>query len=107
MNIEEYQEKKQKIQEKKQKMQAKINVELRLLVKEFILSNNKIQKGALITDHVGTIKVERILAYEPFSKELPSCIFYGPRYTKKLKPYKNGSKKGIFQIKVIKKGAIK
>lgn len=54
----------------------------------FIRSANPIKTGDFITDHMGTIKVEKSMPYGDDHK--PTCCYEGPRYTKAGKPFKNG-----------------
>lgn len=53
MNFSEYKEKSEEIISTFNKKQAALN-------KEFALSNNTQKVGDLITDHIGTIKIEQI-----------------------------------------------
>jgi len=58
--------------------------------------NNSVKIGDIITDHIGSIKVEKIFLYR--SELEPSFIYSGKRYTKFNKPFKSGEKTRIYQI---------
>ena len=53
------------------------------------------QKHDLITDHIDTIKVEKISSSTLYNK--PFCIYYGVRYTQTGKPFKSGEKRRVYQ----------
>ena len=89
MTLEEYYKKRTYLQNKHKK-------ELKELAKKYALSNNPVQIGDMFTDHIGTIKVEKIGIYNLCPQ--PSCIYYGPCYTKYGKPFKSGEKRDAFQV---------
>jgi hypothetical protein len=69
------------------------------LNKEYALSNNTVKIGDIVTDHIGSVKVEKILLWGSIE---PSCVYRGIEYTKAGKPYKKGSERDVFQINLIK-----
>ena len=66
------------------------------LMFDFAHSNSNVKVGDFFTDHIGTIKVEFIKL--DANKEKPAFIFFGAEYTKKLKPFKSGSKRPAYQV---------
>lgn len=63
---------------------------------EYARSNNPIKMGDIITDHVGSIKVEGIKNTVP-SSEKPQCIYYGIELKKDLTPMKKQSNRHVYQ----------
>jgi hypothetical protein len=70
---------------------AKLNVQ-----KEYAISNNTIKVSDILTDHIGSIKVEKIGVYiglNPF----PECAYTGTVINKKGELDKKGTKRSIYQ----------
>ena len=67
------------------------------LYKKYALGNNTIQPGDLIKDHMGSIKVDRILFIGPSGGSMPQCIYRGVEYTAKGKPFKNKAVRDVYQ----------
>ena len=65
------------------------------LDKEYAYSHNTIKVGDFITDHIGTIKVEKI-SYAKFNPT-PECVYIGPIYTKSGHRSKCGGIRYVFQ----------
>lgn len=63
---------------------------------EYALSNNPVKIGDLITDHMVTIKVEKIIPYMSYGS-LPKCQYKGRRYTKKGVPAKSEEIETVYQ----------
>jgi hypothetical protein len=74
---------------------------LRLLAKEYAYSNNPYSIGDIVTDPVGSIKIEQI-KYQKGSiwSSFPSCIYFGIELTKKGEPNKRGNKRSVFQSNI-------
>lgn len=72
--------------------------ELLILAEKFAQERNTIKRGDTITDHIGSICVEKIVLY---NDRVPSCIYVGCCLTKKGKPFKSGEKRGIYQTNLI------
>jgi len=68
---------------------------------DFAFSNNTIKIGDFVTDHVGTVKVEKIGVYTGLSQN-PKCTYFGTCYTKKGAPYKDDKKATVYQKNVLK-----
>jgi len=83
-------------------LKTEYDKKVRELNKEYALSNNKISIGDIITDHIGSIKVEAICITTPFGRDNPCCLYSGTEYTKSGKPFKNGSKRKVYQFNLIK-----
>lgn len=69
------------------------------LKKEYALSNNTVKVGDIVIDHMGAVKVEKILIYR---MDEPSCIYRGIEYTKAGKPTKRGGRRDAYQRNLIK-----
>lgn len=74
------------------------------LAKDYANSNNPYKIGDIITDHVGSIKIEEIKysLYTSFDT-LPCCVFIGTEITKKGELNKRGKKRMIYQTNIISK----
>ncbi|HLO91552.1 MAG TPA: hypothetical protein VK172_10350 [Lentimicrobium sp.] len=80
--------------------------EIRLISREFVDANNPHKVGDMVTDHIGTIKIEEI-GYSYSSRfwdkgELPYALYLGTVYTKKGIPSKKGEKRTVHQCNLIK-----
>jgi len=67
------------------------------LRKEFALSNNTVKIGETVTDHIGSIVVEQIKFSASSLYDTPICVYFGPQLTKAGHPFKDGSKRGVYQ----------
>jgi hypothetical protein len=71
-------------------------LKLKSLGKDYAFSNNPFKIGDIVTDHIGSIKIEEIKAY--LSRfPYPCCVYYGTEYTKKGEPNKRGIKRAVYQ----------
>lgn len=69
--------------------------------KSFALSRNKIKIGDFVIDHIGKVLVEKI----KISIDLQGvayCSYYGSSYTKAGKPRKDGERRMVHHMNVIK-----
>lgn len=75
------------------------------LAKRFAYSNNPYKVGDIITDNVGSIKIELIQYTKGgnFIRKYPECVFTGVELKKDLTPTKKGEKRTIYQSSIIKK----
>lgn len=71
------------------------------LSREFALSNNPYKIGDMFTDHIGSIKIERIEIYFD-SISIPECVYYGVESTKQGVPFKRQTNRGGYQSNDIK-----
>ena len=73
---------------------------LKALTEEFIMSNNTVKVGDIVTDHIGSIEVERIAPYEVrFGK--PVCQYYGKNLLKSGKQSKRDPYRTVYQCNLI------
>jgi hypothetical protein len=89
MNFEEY---KQRVFELKDEFEQK-EIEL---MKEFVNSNNPYKAGDRVTDHIGTIVIEKIDAAFVYSGP-PCAVYTGTELTKDGIPNKKGKKRQVWQ----------
>jgi hypothetical protein len=75
-------------------------LKLKSLDKDYAFSNNPFKIGDIVTDHIGSIKIEEIKAY--LSRfPYPCCVYFGIEYTKKGKPNKRGNRRSIYQSNIL------
>jgi hypothetical protein len=70
-----------------------------ILAKEYAFSNNPYKIGDIITDHIGSIKIEKIqytLGWESM-KELPYCVYSGITLKKDKTPTKTPNQRTVHQ----------
>lgn len=70
------------------------------LIKECALSNNPYKNGDIVADHIGSIRIEKIMV-SLGSDRKPTCVYYGPELKKDLTPRKDGSKRQVWQVNLI------
>jgi len=77
--------------------------QLKTLAAEYAFANNSIQLGDIITSDYGiSIKVDQIKwTNNNFVTDSPCCIYFGPLYTKKGMPHKNGKRESLIQTRLI------
>ena len=85
---------KDELKAKRLEINNRMRVEQRALEKEFALANNKTNIGDLVSDHIGTVKVEEILI--AFG-DVPQCVYRGTEYTRARKPFKRGKRRDVYQ----------
>lgn len=89
MTPEEY---KKKLKELEQEYRNKRNC----LAIDYALSDNHVQIGDTITDHIGSIVVDKIKV-GGHNWESVECIYEGYELTKQGKPYKNKRRRVVWQ----------
>ena len=74
------------------------------LNRDFAISNNSYRIDDIITDHIGSIKIEKInVAVNGCSSKTPSgCVYTGVELKKDLKPNKRNTKRAVWQSNIIK-----
>jgi len=75
------------------------------LAERFAVSNNPYKVGDIITDSVGSIKIE-VIKYTlggGYYGKYPQCVFRGVELKKDLTPTKKGEKRTIYQSSILKK----
>jgi len=70
------------------------------LASECAYSNNTYNIGDMITDHIGSIRIERISLGLAFSDGFPMLVYEGVEYTKKGVPKKRGDKRRVYASNV-------
>jgi len=93
MTPENYKAELKKIKEDSDKLIMELNV-------RFIKNVCKFKKGDIVTDHIGSICVEKI-SYQTKLGSHPEFIVYGVELKKDLNPRKDGSKRAIYQSNII------
>lgn len=89
----------ERIKEIKERTEKEINN----LKRKYASEHSTVVKGDIVTDHIGSVKVERITVHYGYNRDTePSCIYYGQEITKKGVPFKNESKRSVFQINLKK-----
>ena len=84
--------------------------ELRDIAIEYANENRIADIGDIVTDHCGSLKVERITySGQTVSGEGPTCIYHGLCFTESCKPFKNNKKTVAWQdnIKSVNGVAVK
>jgi hypothetical protein len=74
--------------------------QVRDLDKKYALSNSSVKIGDIVTDHMGSVKVDKILIYSSSDYE-PCCVYRGIEYTKAGKPTKRGNKRDAYQRNLV------
>lgn len=72
--------------------------ERRMISKTYAMANNPYSIGDVIEDHIGFIRIEKILIN--CIDEYPACVYQGLALTKKLEPRKDGSRRDMWQRNV-------
>jgi hypothetical protein len=62
---------------------------------EYALSNRKANIGDNITDHLGSVLVDKITVYMRFGS-IPECVYRGVPYTKKGVLFKSGKRRAVY-----------
>jgi hypothetical protein len=75
-------------------------LKLKSLAKEYAISNNPYKIGDVVTDHMGSIKIEQIQFTLGGGKYIPECAYTGIELTKKGEPNKRGTKRRIYQSSI-------
>lgn len=73
------------------------------LYRKFATANNTYKVGDIVTDHIGSIIIEKIEFLAPstfFNRDYPECSYLGIELTKKGEPKKNGSKRYVYQYNI-------
>lgn len=73
------------------------------LAKKFAFANNPYKIGDIVTDRIGSIKIDKILySIKTSSSDYPSCIYEGIELTKKGLPNKKGNRRNVYQTNLLK-----
>ena len=77
-------------------MAEKYKQDVWFLKKEYAISNSPVSNGDIITDHIGSIKVDVIQVGQDFYG-VPECIYSGTCHTKAGKPFKTRERREVYQ----------
>ena len=75
-------------------------IRLRFLAYDFAESNNPHKIGDIVTDRIGSIKIDIIHFTLGGGKYLPECAYTGIELTKKGEPNKRGKKRTVYQSNI-------
>jgi hypothetical protein len=70
-------------------------------MRDFVIANNPYKKGDIVTDHIGTIKIESMRFSWGGLGRQPCAIYYGVELKKNGEPKKNGNKRDVYQSNVL------
>jgi hypothetical protein len=65
--------------------------------RKFAISNNTISIGDKITDHIGSIIVQKITVYH---SEIPQCVYDGVEINKNGKENKKGKTRAVYESNI-------
>jgi len=75
----------------------------RSLIVDYLQANNTYKVGDNFTDHIGSIKIEKILFDTRMTHSNPSCVYHGTELKKDGTPKKNPKTRNAYQFNEIKK----
>jgi hypothetical protein len=84
-------------------LKEEYDTKLNELHTEFAMSNNNVHNGDVFTDHIGSVKVDRIEVTLASSDNIPSCVYYGFEVKKDGTPKKRPYYRLAYQINEVKK----
>lgn len=94
MTKEEYIERKNKLEEDYQKAYKK-------LAYEYAIANSPYKVGDIVTDFVGSLKIEKVkVSTFVMDKNLPYCVYYGTDVNKNGSLAKRNSGRGVIQSNI-------
>ncbi len=73
------------------------------IVERYCLENSPYKIGDVFTDHIGSIRIEKIDFGTPSFSPYPCCLYYGVELKKDRTPKKSGSKRHAWQSNDISK----
>ena len=79
---------------------AELRNRLNKLAKDYAFANNTVREGEMVTDNIGTIKVEKIRF--SITLDVPVCVYSGRTYTKKGKPTKANTNRDVWQSNLVR-----
>ena len=95
MTTEEYKHKIAKLNETFEREKSLIN-------REYAFSNNYLKKGDIVTDHLGSILIEKIQFTTSFTTGMPCCVYTGVELKKDGTPTKAAKIRSIHQTNIEK-----
>jgi hypothetical protein len=86
--------------EKLAMMRVQHKSEMQNLQREFALAQSPFKVADFVSDHLGTIKIDYIDYDTSDMGRKVRCLYVGPCYTKKGKPFASGERRTVFQTNV-------
>lgn len=86
---------------KLQELEKEFSIKKENLKKQYAFENNPYKIGDIVTDHIGSIKIESIVPTIPFLSNEPSCYYEGIELKKDLTPKKKGDKRMVYQGNIV------
>ena len=83
------------------KLESKLVQDKNQLLREFININNPYKIGDTITDHIGSIKFEKIRYSWGGSFFKPTAVYYGVELKKDGASKKNGNKRAVYGSNIL------
>lgn len=92
---------KETLKTKLKELQEQFKIDEKNIIREFAFSNNPYKIGDIVTDHIGSIKIEKIkYSYSANFDELPQCVYYGIELNKNGKPSKKQNHTAVWQCNI-------
>lgn len=89
----------EQLKEKLRMLEVRYDNDRKDIYKEYAYDNNPYKVNDMITDHVGTIKIEKIQVY--ISGGTSQCVYTGTQYNKDGKVSKKQDHATIYQENII------
>lgn len=67
------------------------------LQSDYAFSNSSVKIGDIVTDRIGSVKVDKILYTIVSADDYPTCVYRGVEFTKAGKPRKDKSIRDVYQ----------
>ena len=87
--------------EKKKQLESEHAEQLVFLAKKYAFSNNTVLVGDTVTDHIGSIIVEKIKFSQGSFGKPPECVYFGTSLKKDGKPFESGEKRAAYQSNLV------
>ena len=81
-------------------IEERAETEKKELAKNYATDNNPYNVGDIITDHMGSVKVDIIQISLGNQREPPQCVYNGIILNKDGSYNKRGKRRGIFQMNI-------
>lgn len=81
-------------------MRIRHRCEISDLQEMYAMSQSPFKIGDFVTDHIGTIKVERVDWEAAHQGRDVRCVYFGPCFTKAGKPFKSGECRAVYQSNI-------
>jgi hypothetical protein len=82
--------------QKRKEIEQKCEEDKKLLMMQFVRENNPYKIGDIITDHEGSIKIEKMT----YSWHGPAAVYYGTIVNKNGTMHKAGKQRGVYQLNI-------